>query len=174
MKNKLRKEILEKRNGLSFDITEQKSNQIIDKLRQDTDFIVAKTIMFYVSKGKEVHTHNLIKEVMKDKKILVPKVTDKGLLCCELPDFDKMDFSCFGVLEPTDDMTCDVSEIDLIIVPGVAFDKRGHRIGYGMGYYDKLLKNAKCPKIGLAYNFQLVERIPNDEWDVSVDRVISD
>ena len=174
MKRKLRKEILEKRNGLSFEDAEIKSNIILEKLKKDKDYIKAKTVMFYVSKGREVQTHGIIKEAMKTKKIIVPKVTDKGLICCELKDFDNMEFSCYGVMEPKDEITCDVSNIDLIIVPGIAFDKRGHRIGYGMGYYDNLLKNAKCKKIALAYDFQLIEKIPNDEWDIELDKVISD
>lgn len=174
MKNKLRNEILEKRNKLDITNAESKSKLIIDKLRQDSNFISAKTIMFYVSKGNEVHTQDLIKESIKDKRVIVPKVHDKGLLCCQLKEFDKMEFSCLGILEPIDEMTCDVSDIDLIIVPGVVFDKRGHRIGYGMGYYDSLLKNAKCPKIGLAYDFQILDKIPNDEWDIKVDKVITD
>lgn len=173
-KNKLRKQILEKRNSLSTEEVESRSKIIIEKLKQEKDYKKAKTVMFYVSKGNEVQTHDIIKEAIKTKKIIVPKVTDKGLICCEITDFDNMKYSCLGVLEPKGEMVCDISKIDLIIVPGIAFDKRCHRIGYGKGFYDSLLKNAKCKKIGLAYNFQIVDKIPVDEWDERVDKVISD
>lgn len=174
MKQKLRKQLLEKRNSLSNEEAETKSRIIIEKLKKDKDYIKAKTIMFYVSKGKEVRTHEIIKEALKNKKIIVPKVHGKDLLCCELKDFDKMEYSCYGILEPAEEVTCNMSKIELIIVPGIAFDKRGHRIGYGKGYYDDLLKKTKCPKIGLAYDFQIIDKIPVDEWDIKVDKVISD
>lgn len=173
MKQRLRKQILEKRNSITHEEADRKSKIIIEKLKNDPDYRKAKTIMFYVSKGKEVHTHNIINGT-KDKEIIVPKVTNKGLICCKFSSMDKMKFSCYGILEPTDELKCDIKDIDLIIVPGIAFDKRGHRIGYGVGYYDNLLKSAQCKKIGLCYNFQLIEKIPNDEWDVTVDKVITD
>jgi 5-formyltetrahydrofolate cyclo-ligase len=135
--------------------------------------------MFYVSKGNEVHTHSIIKEELAKKKgdkkkIIVPKVHDKGILCCKLDDFDKMSFGCYEVLEPTNEIICDISGVDVIIVPGIVFDKRKHRIGYGKGYYDDLLRSTNAKKIALAYDFQIVDSIPNDEWDEKMDKVISD
>lgn len=174
MKSRLRKELLEKRKSLGTQEAEKRSEIIIAKLLQDKDYIKSKTVMFYVSKGNEVRTQELIKQAMKTKKVIVPKVTGKGLICCELKDFENMEFSCFGILEPKEEITCDISEIDLIIVPGIVFDKSGHRIGYGNGYYDRLLKNARCKKIGLAYNFQLMDKISADAWDQRVDKVIVD
>ena len=106
--------------------------------------------------------------------MIVPKVTDKGLICCELKDFNHMKYSCYNILEPDGSITCDIKDIDIIIVPGIAFDRSRHRIGYGKSYYDRLLKDAKCKKIGLAYDFQIVEKIPKDKWDISLDIVITD
>jgi len=174
MKDKIRKLFLQKRNSLSIEDVEEKSRKIISKLKKDKDYIKAKTVMFYVSKEKEVNTQEIIKEALKEKKVIVPKVIGKGIVCCELKEFDKMEFSCLGILEPKEVIKCDVSKIDLIIVPAVAFDKSSHRIGYGKGYYDELLKHAKAKKLGLAYDFQIVDKIPADEWDVKVDKVITD
>ncbi|MCK5140515.1 MAG: 5-formyltetrahydrofolate cyclo-ligase [Thermodesulfovibrionia bacterium] len=174
-KSRIRKRILEKRKKLTDEDAKRKSRIIIDKLKRDKDYIKAKKVMFYVSKGKEVETKEIIKEELCDeRKVIVPKVHGKGLLCCELSDLDNMEFNCYGILEPADEIKCDISSIDLIIVPGIAFDKNGHRVGYGKGYYDDLLKDAKCRKIALAYDFQIVENIPKDEWDISVDKIISD
>jgi 5-formyltetrahydrofolate cyclo-ligase len=173
-KQKIRKEMLEKREALSIEEAERKSRIIIEKLKNDKDYIRAERVMFYMSRGKEVMTEDIIKDAFKSKKVIVPKVTDKGLICCEITDSTKMSYSCFGILEPDKEVTCDVSKLDLVVVPGVAFDKQNHRIGYGKGYYDSLLKHAKCRKIGLAYDFQIVEKIPADEWDEKLDKVISD
>jgi 5-formyltetrahydrofolate cyclo-ligase len=173
-KEKIREELIEKRNSLSYEEAERKSLIILDKLKQHPDYKNAKTVMFYVSKDKEVMTHDMIKNAIEKKKVIVPKMVDNGIVCCEVTDFDQMTFGCFGVLEPGNTMTCDLSEIDLVIVPGVAFDKEHNRIGYGKGYYDKLLKEARAKKIALAYNFQLVDSIPAEEWDIKVDEIISD
>jgi 5-formyltetrahydrofolate cyclo-ligase len=173
-KKEIRKEKLMLRESISIGEAEERSKKIAEKLKQDKDYLKAKTIMFYISKDKEVQTHDLIKEAMKNKKVIVPKVSNNGLLCCEIADFSKMKFSCYGVLEPTEEILCNPSNIDLIIVPGIAFDKTGHRIGYGKGYYDELLKKAKCTKIALAYQFQIIPKVPADEWDVRVDKVITE
>jgi 5-formyltetrahydrofolate cyclo-ligase len=174
IKEILRKQVLSKRESMTLEEAERRSKIIIEKLKEDKDYMKAKTVMFYVSKGREVMTHEIIKEAMKEKKVIAPKVASRGLLCCELSDFSKMNFSCYGVLEPTNEILCDLKDIDLIIVPGTSFDRNGHRIGYGKGYYDGLLKSIKAKKIGLAYDFQIIEKIPIDEWDVKVDKVITD
>jgi 5-formyltetrahydrofolate cyclo-ligase len=153
---------------------QEKSKAIIDKLKNDNDYIKAKTVMFYVSKGNEVFTHDIIKEIIGKKKVVVPKMVDHSICCCKLDDFDDMNESSLGILEPINEIKCDVSEIELIIVPGIVFDREGHRIGYGGGYYDKLLKDCNCKKIGLAFDLQIVNTIPADEWDEEMDKVISD
>jgi 5-formyltetrahydrofolate cyclo-ligase len=173
-KNQLRKRILDIRNSLNIKEMEDRSKIVIDKLKRDPDFINAHTIMFYISKGNEVNTHDIIQETTKTKKVIVPKISDKGLLCCHLSDLKKTHFDCFGILEPDDTILCDISGIDLIIVPGIVFDKRGHRIGYGKGFYDALLKQSKAKKIGLAFDFQIVEKISEDDWDIKLDKVFSD
>ena len=165
--------MLEKREALSNEEASAKSKLIIEKLKKEKDYIKSKVVMFYASKDKEVMTHDIIKEAMKTKKVIVPKVTSNGLICCQVDDFGKMNYSCFGILEPNEEISCEVSKIDIIIVPGIAFDKKGNRIGYGKGYYDTLLKKAKCPKIALAYDFQIVPTIKTDKWDVPVDKVIT-
>ena len=172
-KKKLREDILEKLHNISKEEKGKKVRALKEKLFSLEEFKKAECVMFYVSKGNEVHTHELIKEALKEKKVIVPKVSDKGILCCELNDFNKMHFDCYGILEPDDTITCDPSEIDLIIVPAIVFDKRGYRIGHGNGYYDSILNKTRGKKIGLAYDFQIVDKIPEDEWDIKVDKVVT-
>jgi 5-formyltetrahydrofolate cyclo-ligase len=170
----LRKVILEKRNKLTPDDVKTRSDIIVDKLRADFDYTSAKRIMFYASKGNEVNTHNLIKEAFKNKIVAVPKVNGEKLLVCEIMGFKELKPRNFSVLEPNSCKPLKPEELDLVIVPGVVFDKNCHRIGYGKGFYDGLLKSVKCKKIGLAYNFQIVEKIKTDEWDERLDKIISD
>jgi hypothetical protein len=72
------------------------------------------------------------------------------------------------------EMKISPDKIDLAVVPGVSFDRRGHRIGYGMGYYDSLLGQTRCKKIGLAYDLQIVEHVPNEPHDVAVDMIVTE
>ena len=170
MKEQLRKEFLNKRNDLTKEEVISKSKVIIEKLKQDSAYKNAKTIMFYVSKDNEVFTHDLIKET--DKKIVVPKMIDNKIECCKIDNFDELELGSYDILEPKECKKCNLDEIDLIIVPGIVFDKENHRIGFGGGYYDDLLKNCKCLKIGLAYEFQIIDNFPKDEWDIKVDKVV--
>lgn len=174
MKRALRKEILEKRNKLKKEEIIEKSKEIKEKLFLMPDFINAKTVAFYVSFDNEVFTHSMIKELLGKKRILVSKVMDNEIIFSEIINFNELKPGKFGILEPVDINKADYNEIDLIIVPGIVFDKKGHRIGYGYGMYDKLLKKIKCKKIGLAFGMQLIREIPKDEYDVAVDKIITE
>jgi len=118
----------------------------------------------------------MIREALEKKQIAVPKVVDKQIEPGLIIDFDSLvESEDFGVPEPTDLMQVAHKNIDLVVVPGAVFDKQGHRIGYGFGYYDKFLaKVPKALKVGLCFDFQLVDKIPNESHDVPVDFVITD
>ncbi len=176
MKQKLREIILEKRNSLTKEDILKKSNKIMEKLFSLPEFKKAKKIMFYVSKDNEVFTHNMIKELINKKKILVP-VTDyenKNLIISELKNFSDLEPGYYGVLEPKKIKKVNPKDIDIVIVPGVVFDKKGNRIGYGKGYYDIFLKKTKAFKIGLAFDFQVVEEIKKEEFDVAIDIIVTE
>ncbi len=138
------------------------------------EFINAETIAFYVSFSKEVFTHSMIKELLGKKRILVPKVVKGKITFYEINNFNELKPGKFNILEPIASKKADYSEINLIIVPGIAFDKFGHRIGYGFGMYDVLLRSIKCRKIGLAFNSQIVDKIPKEKFDVAVDKIITE
>lgn len=154
------------------------------KMLELSEFHEANTVAFYVAKKleNEVPTELAIRESLaRSKRVLVP-VTDtlkKKLLFSELHDFDKeLAVGTFDILEPREEYRrfADVKNIDLIFVPGVAFDRKGNRVGYGSGYYDIFLSSIDkgVVKIGLAYAFQIVERIPATKDDMKVDRIITE
>ncbi len=171
MKEALRKEYLAKRRALSRKEVAGKSRKIISKLLADPLYKAAQTIMIYLSKENEVDTHALLHE--SGKRIVLPKVKGSDLICC-LYSRGNLAIGSFGVLEPNTEEVVASSDIGLILVPGVVFDKKGNRIGYGMGYYDRLLSHMKCQKIGLAYDFQIAEKIDATLKDVKMDKVITD
>jgi len=182
MKQTLKAEIYDKRNSLSTEEIKEKSLKIKNNLLSSNEFKNSKNIMFYMSFKKEADTQRIIKELLKtkEKKILVPYIIkrDLRLHVSELKDFNELEPKTFGILEPKEAYTREFNpdKLDLVIVPGIAFDKTGHRIGYGYGYYDRFLKTIKkdAIKIGLCYDFQLVEKIPEEEHDVPMDIIITD
>ena len=175
MKKQIRAKILEKREVLSKDEIFLMSNSIKDKLFSLEEFKKAKNVMFYTSFKSEVDTHLMIKEALKGKNISVPKLVGKNIEPCLINDFDNLiESKKFGILEPLDLVKVNYKNIGIVVVPGIVFDKRGHRIGSGLGYYDKFLKKVKSIKIGLAYDFQIVEKIPNEEHDIAMDIIVTE
>lgn len=140
----------------------------------------AKTVLFYISKKDEVDTHQLIKNHLKLKdKIVVIPITHpdtKTLSLSVLKNFDDLKKGAFDILElPLEKrISIDPKAIDLVIVPGLLFDKQGHRLGHGHGYYDRLLKKITAPKIGLAYACQIVPKLMNEAHDVPVDHIVTE
>ena len=176
MKNQLKESISEKRNSLTKEEIIDKSKKIRNNLFNLEQYKKSKTIMFFVSFNNEVNTHDMIKEALKNKTVVVPKVWHKEIEPSVIIDFDNLlPSDKFGILEPIETMKIAYKNIDLVLVPGIVFDKNGHRIGYGFGYYDKFLKKvSKAIKIGVAFDFQVVDRIPIEMHDVSVDLIVTE
>ena len=180
MKQKLRENILEIRGNLSKKEVFEKSKSIKNKLFEMKEFKEADSILFYVSYDNEVFTHGMIKECMSmEKKAIVPKsiTKDNTLILSELVDWNDLEIGSYNILEPKSKSIKEVSInlIDLIVVPGVGFDESGHRIGHGKGYYDDLLKNSKkASHIGLAFEFQIVDKIPAERHDFPVDKIVTE
>lgn len=182
MKETLKKIILEKKKALTKEEINEKSTKIKQSLYSLTEFKKAKNIMFYVSFDNEVDTQEIIKELLakKEKEVVVPYVIkgSKNLQLSELKNFNELEPKTFGILEPKEAniKNFDINKLDLVIVPGIVFDKNGHRIGYGFGYYDRFLKklNKNAIKIGLTFEFQLVDKIPEEMHDVPMNIIISE
>jgi 5-formyltetrahydrofolate cyclo-ligase len=154
---------------------DRKSKIIKNKLFRTLVFRKAKRVMFYISFDGEVKTKEMIKEARKLGKIVaVPLCKNRVMRPCMLGENPKLKKGPYGVCEPAVKRCINLRDIDLVIVPGLAFDRRGLRLGRGKGCYDRFLKkiSKKTTSIGLAFDFQVLPSIPATKTDVNVDRVI--
>ena len=159
------------------------SREIIARCMALPEYQRAQTVLFYLDVRSEVRTRNdLDKALASGKKIVVPYCVDGELELFHLEQSDELSVGMYRILEPKPELRTvaakkvDVSEIDMIIVPGVAFDRRGGRTGHGKGYYDKMLEHARpeTPLIALAFECQLFDEIPMQDHDVFMDKVITE
>ena len=179
-KRSLRKEKLRWRSSLPAEEARLKSQRIADALKTLPEYASAKTVLFYVSaKPNEVDTHSLIRDALSNGvRVLVP-VTDfdhNKLSVSEIKDMGELVPARFGLLEPDPDslQPADPNEADVIIVPGVAFDRECRRVGFGGGYYDRLLSRTHAATIALSYEGQFVEKVPTDSKDMPVDIIVTE
>ena len=177
MKAQLRTEIRQRRDAFDKSKRMEYDEIIYNNLMGEEVFINARVVMTYVSMGSEVDTLRLIERCFADgKKVCVP-VTVRGQQHMDISYIDSLDdleAGAYEILQPTVYKKCDVADVDLIIVPAVAFDKNGHRIGYGGGYYDRFLADYNGSTIGLCYDFCMADTAFPEEHDVAVDVVITE
>jgi len=181
MKHKIRHEIKHKIKACSELEKSRKSDIIKTRLFNEEVFKKAKVVMFYVSLKDEVDTISMIDEAVKaGKRVCVPVIfrEDKRLIAGEIKDRVKdLERQHFGIFQPIAGHVREVplEDIDLVIVPGVAFDKHNMRLGRGHGYYDRFLSSLpdRTKTIGLAFDFQVVENLPKDSHDIPVSRTIA-
>ena len=180
-KSRLRKEMLEKLRAQTPDSRHRKRTQIVEKIREHPEFQRARVFMFYISTSQEVETRSLLEYVLgQGRTVAVPRVVRETAslepVLIHHPEQDLAPGS-YGILEPRAELSepLDLDRLDLILVPGIAFDRRGHRLGRGKGYYDRLLKRLPphVKRFGLAFDFQLLPSVPASDSDASVDRVIT-
>ena len=139
----------------------------------------ARVIFIFVSFRSEVDTHRIIRKALEDGKTVgVPKVLskEKGISVCRIESMSDLEEGYFGVLEPKEGCPLiPAEEIDLIALPGAAFDRDGGRIGYGGGFYDKYLSEtaAAAKKIALAYKMQVLSSVPMEDTDIRVDDIVT-
>ena len=172
-KREIRKKIKEKKK--QYSLLEKKANSkiIFEKIERLDDFMRAKTILVYWSMPDEVFTHDFVLRWYHKKKVLLPVVKGNEL---ELKVFSGLENMIkgeqYGIEEPVGESFYQFEEIDLIIVPGVAFDKKNNRLGRGKAYYDKLLKESKALKVGVCFDFQYLDEVPTDKHDIKMDTII--
>jgi len=155
----------------------KKSKIISKKLLKLKVFKRAKTVMFYIAFSGEVDTTEMIKEAIKlGKKVTVPVCDKNNRLIgpCLLEEGAHLKKGPYGVREPVNKICFKLQDIDLVLVPGVAFDKQGNRLGRGKGCYDRMLAKLPCstPTIGLAFDFQILPVIPTCCHDVSIKKIL--
>ncbi|MCM1520943.1 MAG: 5-formyltetrahydrofolate cyclo-ligase [Lachnoclostridium sp.] len=142
-------------------------------LEQTAEFMLADHILMYHSLPDELSTRAFIDKWSDRKHFFLPRVNGVNL---DILPYDKQQLALgsFHIEEPTGDDTVSVDDIELIIIPGVAYDRRGARLGRGKGYYDRLLASSRAVKIGVGYDFQLFDEIPVEDHDVMMDTVITE
>jgi 5-formyltetrahydrofolate cyclo-ligase len=178
LKFKLRQKILRRLKRQSNKTRRKKSRLIQKRLFRQAAFQKAKVVLFYFAKQEEVQTDLIIKDALKlGKKIAVPvvKVDERKMVACLLKNPLNVCLGPYGIREPLGKSELALKKIDLVVAPGLAFDRKGKRLGRGKGYYDKFLKNLpkKIPVFGLAYACQIVKSLPSAIHDQPVSKVIT-
>ncbi|AGX41373.1 5-formyltetrahydrofolate cyclo-ligase [Clostridium saccharobutylicum] len=183
-KKLLRKEVLDRRKDIDKKEKEKMDEIIEEKLYESSYYKNAKNIFIYISYDSEINTRNIINNSLKaGKKIYVPRTEFKTKLmdAVEVTTLDNLTKSSYGILEPSiEESAIDPNELDLIIVPGVAFDESHGRMGYGAGFYDRYFKRInekslkKITKLAMAYDFQVINKVPMDKDDVPVDCIFTE
>lgn len=170
-KQRMRELLIQKRRMLSAEERTAQSELILSQLEKMTVFREAKTVLLYYPKNNEVDVLPLFKRYKRDKVLLLPVTHRNGMTANPYEGNDKMHRGKVGIPEPTTPPF--EGNIDVIIVPAVAFDKEGNRLGRGGGYYDRFLKKqTHATIIGVGYDFQLVDEVPVRKHDQKMHRII--
>lgn len=175
-KKELRKQIRAAKKAVPFCEKCSRSIPIMQQVEQLPQFRDAQTILLYWSMEDEVQTHDFVNRWYQQKTLLLPCVDGDDLRLRQYtgPECLK-EGEQFGIGEPTGPEFTDLNSVQMIIVPGVAFDHHNNRMGRGRGFYDRLLKSTpNAYKVGVAFNFQMVELVPTEEFDVPMNAVITE
>lgn len=174
-KKEIRKQISECKKKHSEIDYKQLSIPILKRLENHPRFKTACTVLIYHSLSDEVYTHNFLTQWHKLKRILLPVVVNNNLEIRIYQENSAMQLGVFGIQEPVGPPFTEYDQIDLIVVPGVAFDCNGNRLGRGKGYYDRLFKQLlpyHAYKLGICFDFQKLEALPIEIHDVAMDEVL--
>ena len=174
-KKELRKRIKELKKAVSAGELKRQSQAIQEKVISSEQFKKAKHILLYWALPDEVDTKKILNEWHKKKQLFLPVIKGNDLDIVLFEGEDKMvPDAKYGIPEPVGEKVEDEGIIDLVVVPGMAFDKQNNRLGRGAGYYDRILKRLiNATKAGLAFDFQYIETIPVEPHDIKMDMVFT-
>lgn len=176
-KEEIRLSMRAARRALTQELVSEMSGRIAAALFSLDVFKEAKTVCAYMSSFKEPETRGIISELLRrGVRVAVPIThTDTGLLSLSyIDDADAVQKGAYGIYEPAAVKRADICDMNAVLVPGLAFDRGGGRMGFGKGYYDRLLNGSNAVKIGLCYGFQLADALPLEEHDVRMDFIITE
>ncbi|MGL5647445.1 MAG: 5-formyltetrahydrofolate cyclo-ligase [Clostridium sp.] len=175
-KNELRKSMLDRRN-----LIDEKEKAILDKKIMAAFFSLdeykkAENICIYVNYGSEINTKSIIERTLRDKKeVFVPKMKKaRKMDFIKINSLEDLEKNKIGILEPKENFNEKVDKIEILVLPGLAFDIHGGRLGYGGGYYDRYLNDINAKKIALAYELQIIKKVPMEDHDVRYDYLLSE
>lgn len=173
-KQALRKMIREKKRAMTEMQIEEASARLAQQLYQSPLYRQATTIYGYLPYNQEVRTIPMLERALAEgKRVAVPKVYGDEMRFLYIDDLSRVEKGYAGIPEPIDDGPVAEDPTALVLMPGLAFDRAGHRIGYGGGFYDKFLSaEPDHPTLALCYGFQMLDELPTEEFDIPVDCVL--
>ncbi|MBD3210075.1 5-formyltetrahydrofolate cyclo-ligase [Candidatus Micrarchaeota archaeon] len=172
-KAELRRRVLSERESLTTEQRQRLSREIWKRLSSRPRFKEAKIVAFYLHKGSEADTDKMIEETLKlGKEVLVP-ATNQRIEFFKFTSFHDLEKGKYGIPEPSKKIP-PPGPPRVVIIPGIAFGLCMHRIGYGKGYYDDYLSTSSAYRIGICYDFQLVEKLPTHKKDQRMDEIVTD
>lgn len=148
------------------------AEEVFERLEKTAAFLLADRIMMYHSLPDELYTHDFLRKWSGRKKFYLPRVNGVNLEVLPYEE-SRLELGSFHIEEPTGRDLTDPSDIELVVVPAVAYDRKGRRLGRGKGFYDRFLQNTRATKIGIGYEFQLLDELPSEPHDVPMDMVIT-
>lgn len=175
-KIRLRRLIKERRSHLSAETLAEQSACIVRRLSAHPRFVTAQTVLLFCSLPDEPSLWPLLETLPNEKRILLPIVEGEDMYVKEFRGMADLARGAFRIPEPSGPRFAAYSAINLVVVPGVAFDRAGRRLGRGRGYYDRFLAQpelSRAYKIGLCFPFQIVDAVPAEPWDMTMDEILS-
>jgi len=174
-KRELRYRLRSLRRSLTTQEHQQLSKAIVENIKGLEPFKSARTILAFCPFDGEPDISPLLEEILREGKVLlIPKVEHDSMKLCKIRSLEKLAPSSFCLLEPTQCEEVEPELVELALVPGVAFDLKGCRLGMGKGFYDRILGRIRGFKVGVAFSFQVFEEIPCDPWDQRVDAIATE
>ena len=173
-KQLIRKDIAALKKKISKKSIVELSGKVCSRLVQTELFQKADCIALYYAMDDEVQTSNLIEEWSKNKKIALPVISGENINFHAYTGKEFLSAGALDIPEPTSTDVIPPNEIDLFIVPGIAFDRHGNRLGRGKGFYDKYLAGIIKPMIGVCFDFQLTDAVPAEKHDIKMDMIITE
>lgn len=171
-KSEIRRNIKRLRMMLSDMEKEEAAAEVFAQLENTAAFMMADNILIYHSLPDELSTISFLRKWKDRKHFFLPRVN--GVNLDLLPYIEsELEKGAFDIEEPTGSNLADADDIDMMIIPAVAFDRSGNRLGRGKGFYDRLLASTKATKVGVGYEFQLLQELPSEPHDVPMDMVIT-
>ena len=173
-KKTLRAEIRAKKRAMTEEQIESASRRLGELFADCEAYRQAKTIYGYLPYNQEVRTVPILERALADgKRVAVPKVYGDRMKFIYMTDLNRVEKGYANIPEPVDDEPVAEDPTALVLMPGLAFDREGHRIGYGGGFYDKFLaEEPEHPTVALCYEFQMLETLETEEFDIPVDLVL--
>jgi 5-formyltetrahydrofolate cyclo-ligase len=175
-KRQVRRGVLEARDAIAPDLRERWGNRIADRAIELPEIREAGTVMLFSSFGSEVPTGPMI-ERLRERGVTValPRIEDRDLVPVAYVPGDPVRPASFGAVEPVGPDALDAASLDVVIVPGVVFDRSGGRVGYGGGYYDRFLRDLAAFRVGIAFSLQVVDgRLPAGSFDLPVHAIVTE